>query len=415
MTDARPDVAVVVPFHGDAEDARALDSALRGLDLRSADEVIVADNTRDPVYAGAVGPEGRATVVHAHLERSSYYARNVGAEKARAPWLLFIDSDCRPPSGLVDSYFDGSPVADDVGILAGAVSALDEQTELSARYAASRGHIDPSAYEREHRRPAGITANLLVRRTAWEQVAGFQEGIKSGADLEFCWRVQDAGWRFERRVQAVLAHEHVRSVAALRRKTIRHAGGGGWVNQRYPGAFHRPTLGRGLARAIVGVGVWALLLQPTRSVFKGMDGLFLMWDAWGRTSGNRADRDVEEPMGELGVAGVWPARGVDSSVAPRHVEALRRPVVPDREVRRRHVVTYAEDDGLRARLAATARLIVRRPTWIAGSLRELGLRDTLTLAPTAVRIHRAGVQVRALDQHPHTRRASALGRRAPAS
>ena len=49
--------------------------------------------------------------------------------------------------------------------------------------------------------PGAATANLLVRRAAWAAVGGFLEGIRSGGDFEFCWRVADAGGRLEFRAR----------------------------------------------------------------------------------------------------------------------------------------------------------------------------------------------------------------------
>ena len=63
-----------------------------------------------------------------------------------------------------------------------------------ARYAASRGYLSQAAHMRDEHLPYGITANLLVRRAAWEELGGFLEGIRSGGDADLSWRLQDAGW-----------------------------------------------------------------------------------------------------------------------------------------------------------------------------------------------------------------------------
>src|SRR3954447_4057655 len=342
----RPPVSVVVPFSGDTRDVRALAAALAALKTRSGDEVVVADNTVGGTFSATVRG-GQLRTVAAPLERSSYYARNIGVESSTNDWLLFLDSNCRPEPGLLDAFF-APPPGDDVGIVSGAVVSVAGLRKLVARYAASRHHIDREVYAaREGRRPAGTTANLLVRRAAWEAVHGFHEGVRSGADLELCWRVQDAGWCFDRRPAARVERDHVRTLAALRRRTIRHAGGGGWVKRHHPGAFRRPAVGRRLARSAAGVVVWTAALRPRRALFKGIDALFLLFDGYGRLIGNRAPRDparrVPQPL--VVVADCWAdatdseaaaavrrlaARGARSVV----VEGLRRPQRPDRQVRR---------------------------------------------------------------------------------
>ena len=73
----RPCVSVVVPFRGDEGAALRTACALRKLDLRPGDELIVADNTEDAIAAPALA--GLARVVRASGEVSSYHARNAGA------------------------------------------------------------------------------------------------------------------------------------------------------------------------------------------------------------------------------------------------------------------------------------------------------------------------------------------------
>src|SRR3954447_8492969 len=176
----RPAIGVVVPFFGTAPEAAATAMALGRLDLAAGDEVIVADNTSASTFT----PDSPhpVVVVAAKGQQSSYYARNVGVEHSSAEWLLFLDSDCIPTPSLLDDYFC-EPIADDCGVVAGGVVPA-EQEALAARYARSRRHISEAFHLDRDPYPAGITANLLVRRSAWEAVGGFQERVRSGADVE---------------------------------------------------------------------------------------------------------------------------------------------------------------------------------------------------------------------------------------
>src|SRR4051794_41547015 len=99
------------------EDALALVTALHLLSLGSGDELVVADNTGGEAFAGLELPAG-LRVVPARGERSSYFARNVGAEATNAPWLLFVDSDCRPRADLLDRHFEPAP-DERTGVVAG--------------------------------------------------------------------------------------------------------------------------------------------------------------------------------------------------------------------------------------------------------------------------------------------------------
>ena len=164
---ARPSVSVIVPFAGERSAADAALGRLGELRLQAGDEVVVADNS-----GGRVPEEGtHVRVVDASAMRSSYFARNVGAEVARGEWLLFVDADCAPSKDLIDDYFS-EPIPDAQGIVAGNIVGAPEQRGWVARYARSRRHQSPDALLRHPFRPFGITGNLLVRKAAWAEVGG---------------------------------------------------------------------------------------------------------------------------------------------------------------------------------------------------------------------------------------------------
>lgn len=395
----RPPVSVVLPFHGSPEDARETLDALARLRLRPDDEVVVVDNTGRGVVPAGDG----VTVVDAPREPSSYYARNEGAAAARHEWLLFLDADCVPSPDLADRYFDEAPL-DGWGAVVGEVVGVDGQSSLVARYARSRGHLGQRTHVEHGFRPWGVTANLLVRRAAWESVGGFQEGIRSGGDTEFSWRLQDAGWELGFRPEAVVEHAHRESVRSLARQSARYAAGRRWVMSRYPGALPRPTLVAELARAAAGVVVWTITGQLDRARFKALDAVYVAsrWGAFvlSNTPPGRGDR--LPPATVAVVCGVFPDREDPAALEAVRalgddvvVDAVARPVRVERETARRLPIAYAEDDGYARRLGALAWLAVRRPVAVlraAGAARRGTAPAASTLAPRARRLRMAGVR-----------------------
>src|SRR3954447_11218376 len=109
----RAAVDVVVPFAGEEPELRDLLGRLARLELGAHDTITVVDNRP----AGAPPPDD-ARVVAPPARQSSSYARNRGAARGAAEWLLFIDADVDPPPGLVDDYFADLPGERD-GVLAG--------------------------------------------------------------------------------------------------------------------------------------------------------------------------------------------------------------------------------------------------------------------------------------------------------
>ncbi len=289
---ARPSVSVVVPFRGSEGDARRLAASLERLELRQRDELIVADNSGAEashyVYEPGGGSQTQRRVVRAGGERSSYHARNVGAAAARGDWLLFIDSDCLPGPDLLDSYFD--PPADTrAGALAGAVTTDPGQDAFLARYASDRKFLDQES-GLHTAGAAAATANLMVRREAFEALGGFAEGIRSGGDVDLCRRLLAADWTIERRPGAVVHHLHRESLVDLLGSIARYAAGARWLNERYPGTAPRWPLGHGLALCARDITLDLARLRFERAAFRSVDALGMFAHVIGYSRSNAACR-----------------------------------------------------------------------------------------------------------------------------
>lgn len=283
----RPAVTIIMPFSGTVAEARGALASLAAIERGSADNAFLVDNS-----PRAVVPPGRAArVIRADRLASSYYARNVGAAQARTEWLLFLDADTRPPASLLEDYFS-IPIPDRCGIVAGEVDAASGQRALVARHASSRRHLGVAANLLHHGPyEAGGTANLLVRRLAWEELGGFRE-VRSGADLEFCWRAREAGWEFALNAQARVEHVHAETLAGAVRKAARYGAGQRWSERQWPGSAPRPPLLRRLGRALAGSAVWLLRLRFERAAFKALDGAWALAFAAGYYLGDNQPRPL---------------------------------------------------------------------------------------------------------------------------
>jgi hypothetical protein len=413
---ARSPVSVVLPFHGTPDEAQTALAALRRMALSAVDELVVVDNTG----TGAVPDASDVHVVRAAAQASAYYARNEGAAQARNPWLLFVDADCRPRPDVLDRYFD-APVAPDVGALIGEVEGLSGQDGLVPRYARSRGHLGQEMHWRFPFRPWGVTANLLVRRDAWESVGGFHEGIRSGGDTEFSWRLQDAGWRLDYRPGAIVEHAHRDSIRKLGRQAARYAAGRAWVLRRYPGAMERPKLVRRLARCMAGVLVWTLTGQLERARFKALDGVYVVSESAAYLLSNTPPGVNGGPArARIGVVTTAFPDAEDHAASAAvtalgsdvHVEAAARPTRVDRDLARSIDVAWAEDDGTLRRVSAVLWLAARHP-WLAlrRALRNRDGPSLLSVAARARRLERAGVsELRAVGGEQAQRDAADIAR-----
>jgi hypothetical protein len=256
----RDSVDVVIPFAGSRGAFVDLLTRIGALALGPGDSLTIVDNSQTGVGQPAPA-SGQVRVLRACERRSSYYARNRGARCAGGAWLLFLDADVEPAPDIIDRYLSVSPAAR-VGFLVGAVrdirSADGQSESLTSRYSRLRRLID-QRNTLQMRRPYAKTANCAVRRAAFEEVGGFADDVRSGGDADLCLRLQEAGWGFEMRDEAVVDHSSRRRVGDLLAQRSRHGSGAEWLEARYPG-FAGPRRGViGLGRNIAGGAVRSVL------------------------------------------------------------------------------------------------------------------------------------------------------------
>jgi colanic acid/amylovoran biosynthesis glycosyltransferase len=376
----RPAISVVVPFAGRADEAAELAAALAGLETRQGDELIVADNTPAGVAGEAIA-SGDVTVVSAAGRFSSYRARNVGASRARNEWVLFLDADTRARPDILDRYFS-EPVADRTGAVCGPVLPLARSEGVVARYQESRGHDKQAPHLRNAYRPFAVTANLLVRRVAWEAVGGFQDGIRSAGDADFCWRIQEEGWTLEYRGDAQVRHFLRESLRAYLRLHARYGAGRRWLGVRHPAAGLGPRPLPALRR-LAGLVSWFLRGQVERGLQSGIDAAVILTETAGYVLGNAGPRwpAPEDGRGDLRVfvmADRFPkpsetfivseVKGMAALGAAVTVSARSRPARPALGTTWDLDVRYLEDAGILREVRDLGWLARRHPIRVVTDL-----------------------------------------------
>lgn len=245
----RPDVSVVVPFAGSEVEAEAVVWMMESLDTQPGDELILSDNR-----GTAPTTSERVRVVRADGEHSASHARNVGGGHARNDWILFIDSDVRPPADLLDLFFIDL-IDERVGVVTGDIVGLPEPRTLAERYGTVRNFLGQRSHVQNPYKPRAASANLLVRRACFEQAGGFTEGIKLAEDTDFTWRTQDLGWTLGFQPAAVVQHAYRSTLRGLGRQWRSYAAGTAWLATQYPGFKPDPGLNRMVRILLKRVGI----------------------------------------------------------------------------------------------------------------------------------------------------------------
>lgn len=120
-------------------------------------------------------------------------ARNIGAENASGEILVFTDDDCEPDCEWIirlDRAFQDSAVA-----AAGGPNlpppARNQQEAVIRAAPGAPSHVLLGDKRAEHL-PG---CNIAVRREAFEKIGGFDAIFRTaGDDVDFCWRLRDAGF-----------------------------------------------------------------------------------------------------------------------------------------------------------------------------------------------------------------------------
>jgi mycofactocin system glycosyltransferase len=201
------DVTVVIPVRDNAFGLTRLVRALRGMRV-----VVVDDGSVLPVRAEDFdGTYCNVTVLRHDRSKGPSAARNTGLAACETDFVAFLDSDVVPRRGWLEALL-GHFCDPTVALVAPRIVGLQEPQNLVARYEAVRSSLDLG-----HREapvvPYGTvsyvpSAAIICRRTALKDVGGFDETLKSGEDVDLCWRFIEAGARLRYEPIALVGHDH---------------------------------------------------------------------------------------------------------------------------------------------------------------------------------------------------------------
>ncbi|NTV38904.1 MAG: glycosyltransferase [Demequinaceae bacterium] len=174
-------------------------------------ELLLCDNgSTDGTMALARSWQDRLpqlNLVDASARRGAGAARNTGASVARAPLLAFCDAD----DVVADDWLLRMQRAlQHATVVAGAgeTALLNPPGQASVSWSVDTVITKP--YWPEY--PAAASSNLGVRAVAFAEVGGFDESLRTGEDIDLCWRIQLAGGTLSRQPEVVV---HIRKRVGL--------------------------------------------------------------------------------------------------------------------------------------------------------------------------------------------------------
>ncbi|MDK3256146.1 glycosyltransferase [Blastococcus capsensis] len=221
-----PTVTIVVVNYRGADDTIACLEGIRGLDWPvEALDVVVVDNASggdDVARIRAAAPW--VELVESKQNLGFAGGCNLGARQSQGEHLAFVNNDARPDRQFLR---EATAALADRGVGAVAAKVVDWSGEkvdfvgsaLSWYGQAFKIHVgapDDGSYDEARDVLFGTGSALVVRRSAFEEIGGFDERyFMFFEDVDLGWRLWLAGYRVRYAPRARVLHKHHASMSKL--------------------------------------------------------------------------------------------------------------------------------------------------------------------------------------------------------
>jgi mycofactocin system glycosyltransferase len=232
-----------------------------------------------PQLGGSVTDDGRITVddgshpplrgASVRLERNAgpAAARNAGRRLATTALIAFVDAD-------VELLDDESAAHGGCGWLDALLPHFDDPTVgLVAPRVLGDAHSSLDLGDEPARVRAGTrvgyvpAAAIVVRAVAFDDVGGFDETLRFGEDVDFVWRLDQAGWVCRYEPASTVWHRPRETLADRLRQQSQYGSSAAPLADRHPGALapYRSSWWSAGVWSLIGAGhpVAALALAVT--------------------------------------------------------------------------------------------------------------------------------------------------------
>jgi len=212
---ATPTASIVIPTRGRAG---YLDVALSSIEHQASAagaEIIVVEDGEDPETRGVAARHG-TRLVSLDARSGANAARNAGITAARSELLVFVDDDIEASSGWLERLLGAARSASDYDAFGGPI-----RPRLEGRGPRGCGREPPPITNLDlgddDRDVALVwSANMAIRRAAFERVGAFDETIRGrGEEEEWQRRLTASGGRIRYVGGAAVVHRRAGADARM--------------------------------------------------------------------------------------------------------------------------------------------------------------------------------------------------------
>ena len=201
------DITVVIPVRDNAYGLQRLAASLHDLRI-----IVVDDGSSTPIEHDDFAGAHTGIEVLRHVQsKGPAAARNTGLAACKTGFVAFLDSDVVPRRGWLEALL-GHFCDPTVALVAPRIVGLAQTDHLVARYEAVRSSLDLGQREAPVIPYSSVSyvpsAAIICRTSTLRDIGGFDETLRSGEDVDLCWRLVEAGARLRYEPIAQVAHDH---------------------------------------------------------------------------------------------------------------------------------------------------------------------------------------------------------------
>jgi GT2 family glycosyltransferase len=260
-------VSLIVATVGRAQELNRMLASIAGQNLKGIQLIIVDQNLCNRVEQLLEDWNSSLSYVHVRSPRGLSRARNVGIKLASGRIVCFPDDDCWYPGDLllqVVQWFDQHQEYDFLCCTA---------QDGSGREVASRWPSHSHAIDRDSVLRACASASLFMRRTALDEIGGFDERMGLGAatpfqsaeDSDLALRCMDRGGKGWSAKQLYVYHPYKGAGGVANSRALGYGMGFGYLLRKH--RYSLPTLIYHVVRALGGFIKSILLAEPDKARF----------------------------------------------------------------------------------------------------------------------------------------------------
>lgn len=236
-------VSVVVPVRDRADLLDRLLTSLRTTSpghvrARVAEVVVVDDGSVDAISHAEVARRHGARVVRREVSGGPAAARHDGILAAGHDVVAVVDSDVEVRAGWLDvlvAHLEDPHVA----AVAARVRSRPGPGAVAA-YEARRSPLDlgdaPASVAPGARVAYVPAAAMVLRRSAYRVVGGFDAALRFGEDVDLVWRFVESGWSVRHEPSVPVWHEPRAGLRGWFRQRVDYGSSAAPLARRHPGA-----------------------------------------------------------------------------------------------------------------------------------------------------------------------------------